>query len=82
MLDLCDVQPGHRVLDVAAGAGEQTLRAARRVGPSGAVLATDLSEQILSYAAADAQAAGLSNVETRTVDGEALDKLLVGVGTR
>lgn len=74
MLDLCDVQPGHRVLDVAAGAGEQTLRVARRVGPSGAVLATDLSEQILTYAAADAQAVGLSNVETRTVDGETLDQ--------
>jgi SAM-dependent methyltransferase len=78
MLDLCEVRPGHRVLDVAAGAGEQTLRAARRVGPSGAVLATDLSERILTYAAADAQAAGLENVATRTIDGEALDQLPAG----
>lgn len=34
MLDLAGVGPGHRVLDVAAGTGEQTLLAARRVGPT------------------------------------------------
>ena len=39
-----------RVLDVAAGAGEQTLAAARRVGPTGHVLATDISPAILEYA--------------------------------
>src|SRR5581483_6362765 len=33
MLDLAGIEPGHRVLDVAAGTGEQTLLAARRVGP-------------------------------------------------
>ena len=43
MLDLAGVSPGDRVLDVAAGAGGQTLSAARRVGPAGAVLATDIS---------------------------------------
>jgi predicted methyltransferase len=35
MLDLAGIRPGHRVLDVAAGTGEQTLMAARRVGPDG-----------------------------------------------
>ena len=33
MLDLAGIGAGHRVLDVAAGTGEQTLAAARRVGP-------------------------------------------------
>jgi 16S rRNA C967 or C1407 C5-methylase (RsmB/RsmF family) len=41
MLDLADVLAGSCVLDVAAGAGEQTLTAARRIGPNGYVLATD-----------------------------------------
>ena len=36
MLDAAGVRPGARVLDVAAGAGGQTLAAARRVGPDGA----------------------------------------------
>jgi predicted methyltransferase len=38
MLDLAGIGSGHRVLDVAAGTGEQTLMAARRVGPHGFVL--------------------------------------------
>ena len=75
MLDMAGVGPGSRVLDVAAGAGEQTLVAARRVGPSGSVLATDISPNILEFAAAEARDAGLSNVETRVVDGENLDEL-------
>ena len=48
MLDLAQVDIGHRVLDVAAGTGEQTLAAARRVGPTGAVLATDIAAQMLA----------------------------------
>src|SRR5580693_1240457 len=42
MLDLAGVGVGHRVLDVAAGTGEQTLAVARRVGPTGAVMAPTL----------------------------------------
>jgi len=75
MLDMAGVGPGSRVLDVAAGAGEQTIVAARRVGPSGYVLATDISANILDFAAKEARAAGLSNVETRVLDGEKLDEL-------
>src|SRR5882672_316217 len=73
MLDMAGVASGSRVLDVAAGAGDQTLQAASRVGPGGSVLATDLSGAILAYAAAEARRAGLSNVATRVMDGEHLD---------
>jgi ubiquinone/menaquinone biosynthesis C-methylase UbiE len=73
MLDLARVGPGDHVLDVAAGAGEQTLSAARRVGATGRVLATDLSPAILRFAAAAARDAGLTNVGTATMDGENLD---------
>ena len=73
MLDLADVTTGSRVLDVAAGAGEQTITAARRVGPGGYVLATDISPKILDYAALRAREAGLGNVETRVMDGENLE---------
>ena len=75
MLDLAGVAAGSRVLDVAAGAGEQTLTAARRVGPEGSVLATDLSPRILEFAASVASQAGLTNVETRVLDGERSDEL-------
>lgn len=72
MLDRAGVGPGSRVLDVAAGAGGQTLAAARRAGPSGRVVATDISPAILAYAAKIAAAEGLTNVVTREVDGEEL----------
>jgi len=73
MLHRADVGPGSRVLDVAAGAGGQTLAAARRAGAEGAVLATDISPAILEYAALGAERAGLRNVATRAMDGEALE---------
>jgi ubiquinone/menaquinone biosynthesis C-methylase UbiE len=75
MLDMAGVVSGSRVLDVAAGAGEQTLVAASRVGSSGYVLATDISANILEFAAAEALSAGLMNVETRVMDGEVIDEL-------
>ena len=73
MLDLAAVGAGARVLDVAAGAGGQTLSAARRVGTDGAVLATDLAPAILDFAEREARAAGLTNVAVRAMDAEALD---------
>ncbi len=73
MLDAAGVTTGSRVLDVAAGAGGQTLAAARRVGPSGEVLATDISPAILEHAASAAAAEGLATVHTRESDGERLD---------
>ncbi len=75
MLDMAEVGPGARVLDVAAGAGGQTIAAARRVGPTGYVLATDISPNILEFASATAQEEGLTNVETRVIDGEELEEL-------
>ena len=50
MLDLAQLKPGVQVLDVAAGTGDQTLLAARRVGPSGGVMAIDLSPTMLEVA--------------------------------
>lgn len=73
MLDAAGVTAGARVLDVAAGSGGQSLDAARRVGPDGHVLATDISPTILSYAASAAAQAGLSNLAVQAQDGEQLD---------
>lgn len=73
MLDMAGVAPGAHVLDVAAGAGEQSLAAAHRVGPNGRVLACDISENILEFAAENARAAGIDHLDTLTADGEQLD---------
>jgi SAM-dependent methyltransferase len=78
MLDAAGVTAGSRVLDVAAGAGGQSLAAARRTGRSGRVLATDISPRILTYAAAAAGREGLPHVEVLEADGEELDALAEG----
>jgi SAM-dependent methyltransferase len=72
MLDMAAVGPGSRVLDVAAGSGDQTLDIALRVGADGYVLATDLSPAILALAQRNAASAGHRNVETQVADGERL----------
>lgn len=72
MLDLAGVGPGSRVLDVAAGAGEPAITAAKRVGPTGSVLATDIAPNILALAAQAALEQGVTNLETRVMDGEHL----------
>jgi SAM-dependent methyltransferase len=72
MLDAAGLTAGSAVLDIAAGAGGQTLAAARRVGASGRVLATDISPTILSYAARTAFDEGLLNVTVQEMDGEHL----------
>jgi ubiquinone/menaquinone biosynthesis C-methylase UbiE len=72
MLTMAGVKPGAHVLDVAVGAGDQTIDIAERVGPRGFVLATDLSPEILRYAQHNVAQAGHRNVETKVSDGERL----------
>lgn len=72
MLDMAQVKPGQRILDIAAGAGEQSITAAEKVGPDGYVLATDLAPKILEFALELAASKGIHNIETREMDGENL----------
>jgi SAM-dependent methyltransferase len=69
---MAEIRTGSRVLDVAAGAGEQTIVTARCVGPTGKILATDISANLLEFAAEAARQVGLENIETRVMDGENL----------
>ncbi len=73
MLDLAGIETGYRVLDIAAGTGDQSIEAAKRAGPNGYVLATDLSLSMLNAAAKAAQGAGFTNIETRVADAQTLD---------
>ncbi len=73
MLDGAHIESGQRVLDVAAGAGDQTVDIARRVGPTGTVLATDVSRRILELAGERFRAEGLAQVQTRQADAQSLE---------
>ena len=56
------IGPGMRVLDVGCGAGDVSFLLARMVGPSGAVVGIDRSEDAVTMANARAQAMGLAQV--------------------
>jgi ubiquinone/menaquinone biosynthesis C-methylase UbiE len=73
MLEGAGLKPGDHVLDIAAGTGDQSMFAARIVGPNGSVLATDISADMLRIAARVAQQEGLTTVSTRVMDAERLD---------
>ena len=73
MLNMAGVAQGQTVLDVAAGAGDQTLDLAERGGPAGRVVASDISEKILGLAAENAARAGYQTVSTHLADAERLD---------
>lgn len=63
------VEPGERVLVACAGAGPEALAAARAVGPSGFVRATDEDREMVAICDGQAKAAGLANVKCESTDG-------------
>src|SRR5919106_1577269 len=73
MLAMAGVDAGARVLDVACGAGSQTLRAAQRVGTQVHVVASDIADTMLHHVQENARAAGLTNVTTLVGAAEDLD---------
>mgnify|MGYP002622736248 FL=1 len=73
LLRMADLQPGERVLDVAAGTGLATFPAAAAVGPSGEVVGTDISTRMVEAAALEAERRGLDHVRFVRTDAEALE---------
>jgi ubiquinone/menaquinone biosynthesis C-methylase UbiE len=63
MLDALKISPGATVADVGAGAGYHSIRLARRVGPEGTVLATDVQPEMLQMLRQNAQTAGVTNIK-------------------
>lgn len=66
-------QPGHVVLEVAAGVGDTGLLVAELVRPGGKVVITDWAQAMVEAARARAGQAGAANVEVREMNAEWLD---------
>jgi len=73
MIDAILPQPGHRVLELAAGLGETGLLAAELVAPIGGVIISDQAEAMLHGARERAEALGLTNVEFQVLNAEWID---------
>jgi SAM-dependent methyltransferase len=73
MVDALALQPGQRVLELAAGPGDTGFMAAELVTPGGTLICSDGAEAMLEVARQRAAAQGISNVEFRLLDLEWID---------
>jgi arsenite methyltransferase len=60
---VADLHDGETVLDLGSGAGADVLISARRVGPAGAAIGLDMTDEMLDLARANAREAGIENAE-------------------
>jgi SAM-dependent methyltransferase len=67
-----ELHPGEHVVDVGCGAGLDTLIAAQQVGPTGRVIAVDMTPEMRVKTELGARDLGLTNVEVRDGFAEAL----------
>jgi ubiquinone/menaquinone biosynthesis C-methylase UbiE len=73
LLEMAALAPGERILDVACGTGLVSFRALDAVGPTGSVLGTDISGEMVEAARRRAAAAGARNISFERRDAENLD---------
>jgi ubiquinone/menaquinone biosynthesis C-methylase UbiE len=73
LVDAIEPQPGHRVLELAAGPGDTGFLAAELIAPGGTLITSDAVEEMLQAARARAAELGITNVEFRTIDAEWID---------
>jgi SAM-dependent methyltransferase len=64
VMDLLGITTGKNVADIGAGSGWFTVRAAHRVGPTGAVLAEDINPAVIEYIGKRVAKEDLPNVRT------------------
>lgn len=72
MCDAAGIRSGHRVLDLACGAGQLATTEAERVLPDGRVTATDISSDMVAITRRRAQRLGLDNLDVQEMDAQAL----------
>ena len=73
MMEALALAPGERVLELAGGPGTLSLMAARAVAPDGQVTHTDFAEPMVQAARERLEREGITNVEFRVMDAEAMD---------
>lgn len=64
VMDLLRIAPGKSVADIGAGSGWFTVRAARRVGPTGTVFAVDINPEAIEHIDQRAHSESLANIKT------------------
>lgn len=73
LVEMVAPQPGHTVLDIAAGPGNVGFAAAALIGDEGRLISTDFADDMVDVARARGKALGISNAEFRVMDAENMD---------
>ncbi|MEA2135100.1 MAG: hypothetical protein QOC68_3009 [Solirubrobacteraceae bacterium] len=74
MVDALGLQPGHEVLELAAGTGEVGFLAAEQIAPGGTLSSSDFVPEMITAAQARAERLGITNVRFRQIDAESIDQ--------
>jgi SAM-dependent methyltransferase len=74
LLEAIAPQPGHALLEIAAGIGDTGFLAAELIEPGGTLITSDLVPEMLSAAQRRAEALGIRNVRFRQIDAEVIDQ--------
>jgi ubiquinone/menaquinone biosynthesis C-methylase UbiE len=72
LLEVSNIQPNEHIIDIAAGTGLITFRMAEAVCPSGSILATDISDEMVNIGTKLAHSKGYNNVRFERMDAEHL----------
>ena len=72
-IDMLDLKPGERMVDIATGTGVGAFMASERLGPSGELVATDISEKMIEATRAEAKQRGIENMDFARMDAEELE---------
>ena len=73
MLEAARLQPGHQVLELAAGAGDLGFMAHELIQPGGRLITSDFAPEMLTQAQERAQRLGLDAVRFKQIDAESID---------
>jgi SAM-dependent methyltransferase len=74
LVDALALQPGHEVLELAAGTGEVGFLAAEQIAPGGTLISSDFSPEMITAAQKRAEQMGITNVRFRQIDAEGIDQ--------
>src|SRR5215207_4412136 len=72
LLDRAMLRPGEAVLDLGTGTGSVAIAAAAKIGPTGRIMAVDISPEMLDKAGARIGAYSLTNIELAEGRAEAI----------
>jgi len=73
LLEMANLQPGEKLIDIACGTGLVSFPAAEKIGPGGFVLATDISDGMVKICTETATEKKIRNIQFKRMDAEQLD---------